>query len=104
MSKANASKRGDRVWQGADLVMEIVSPDDPARDWDVKRRDYAEAGIAEYWIVDPQKKSITVLRLEKSRLKPQRYKVHGEFKRGAQATSALLPGFAVNVSQALKPN
>lgn len=51
---------------GADLVMEIVSKDDTSieRDYQHKRRGYAEAGIAEYWIVDPQQETITVLSLE----------------------------------------
>ena len=40
--------RQDRFWLGADLVVEVVSPDDPARDLVDKRSDYAAAGIAEY--------------------------------------------------------
>ena len=35
----------DRYWLGADLVVEVVSPDDPGRDLVEKRADYAEAGI-----------------------------------------------------------
>jgi hypothetical protein len=31
------------------------------------------------------------------------YVVHGEFERGEQATSKLLPGFAVDVTSALTP-
>ena len=41
---------------------------------------------------------ITVLTLD-----GQTYVVHGEFKRGEQATSKLLPGFAVDVATALAP-
>ena len=44
--------------------MEIVSPDNPARDIHVKRADYAEARIPEYWIVNPLSETITVLALE----------------------------------------
>ena len=44
----------DRYWLGADLVAEVVSPDDPQRDLVEKRADYAEGGIPEYWIVDPR--------------------------------------------------
>jgi Uma2 family endonuclease len=61
---ANDSRRQNRYWLGADLVAEIVSPDDPERDTKVKRADYAEAGIPEYRIIDPEEESITVLRLE----------------------------------------
>src|SRR5262249_28660620 len=38
-------RRQDAYWLGADLVIEIVSPDDPDRDVKVKRIDYAEAQI-----------------------------------------------------------
>lgn len=50
-------------WLGADLVVEIVSPDRPERDIEEKPRDYAEAGIPEYWIVNPLDETITVLTL-----------------------------------------
>jgi Uma2 family endonuclease len=43
----------DAYWLGADLVVEVVSPDRPERDIEEKPRDYAEAGIPEYWIVNP---------------------------------------------------
>ena len=63
-----------------------------------KREEYAQAGIPEYWIVDPELGQIIVLTLE-----DRIYVVHGEFKRGDQATSKLLPGFAVDVTSALEP-
>ena len=51
--------------RGADLVMEIVSPGKDARerDLEIKREEYAKAKIPEYWIVDPETKTITVLTL-----------------------------------------
>ena len=45
------------------LVIEVVSPDDPARDYRYKRSEYAVRGIPEYWIVDPAKEQISVLTL-----------------------------------------
>ena len=83
----------NRYWLGADLVLEIVSPDQPARDLVEKRGDYAGARIPEYWIVDPRVATITVLRLE-----DDAYVEHGIFGRGVQATSALLTGFEVDVT------
>ena len=56
------------------------------RDLETKRQEYAEAGIAEYWIVDPKERKITVLKLEGSA-----YRLHGEFGHGATVSSALLP-------------
>ena len=81
--------------EGADIVVEIVSEDeeDRQRDLVTKRREYAQAGIAEYWIVDPKTETILVLALDGSA-----YRVHGEFPRGTTATSVLLPSFAVEVT------
>ena len=54
---------------------------------------YAEAGIPEYWIVDPRVETVTVLRLAGGT-----YVEHGVFTRGDTATSALLGGFTVDVT------
>ncbi len=83
----------DRYWLGADLVVEVVSPDDPARDLAVKRADYAEAGIPEYWIVDPRDETITVLALDGGA-----YVARGMFGRGETARSAVFDGFAADAS------
>ena len=37
----------------ADLVVEIVSPESQERDRNDKFREYSEAGIPEYWLIDP---------------------------------------------------
>lgn len=81
----------DSSWLGADLVMEVVSPGDPKRDTQMKRRDYAEAGIPEYWIVNPLDETITVLTLQGTS-----YVEHGIFRRGQQASSVLLADLAVS--------
>ncbi|MEO6810983.1 MAG: Uma2 family endonuclease [Isosphaeraceae bacterium] len=92
MRTEHAERIGEQYWDGADLVMEIVSDDDRRRDLDIKRREYAQAGIPEYWIIDRQQGRILVLTLEGTS-----YAVLGEFTRGDQATSKLLPGFTVDV-------
>src|SRR3954471_551556 len=84
----------DAFWLGADLVVEIVSPDRPERDTLEKPRDYAEAGIPEYWIVNPLNATITVLVLAGGS-----YSIHGVFQRGELATSRLLQDFSVPVDQ-----
>jgi len=38
----------------ADLVIEVVSDDSVARDLDDKLSEYQEAGVPEYWIIDPR--------------------------------------------------
>ena len=94
---ANKNRAGNEFWDGADLVMEIVSEDEKSRHRDLveKRVDYAAAGIAEYWIVDPTLRNITVLALPTG---GSEYAVHGAFKQGEIATSALLAGFGADVS------
>src|SRR5688572_19131749 len=59
----NDPRRGRKFWAGADLIVEVVHPDDPERDYCAKRKDYAQASVSEYWIVDPQKTEFLVLRL-----------------------------------------
>ena len=92
MRDANDPRRQNRYWLGADLVVEIVSPDNPERDTREKRADYAEATIPEYWIVNPEDETIVVLKLE-----GEQYTEHGVFRRGDAATSALLTGFTLPV-------
>jgi Uma2 family endonuclease len=94
--KAENTHRIGKYWERADLLMEVVSSGNPDHDRDTKRKEYAQAGIPEYWIVDPLKRHILVLTL-----KGRAYRVHGEFGPGTQATSVLLPGFAVPVDQVL---
>ena len=91
---ANDPRRQNRFWLGADLVVEVVSDDDPDRDIVVKRGEYAEAGIPEYWIVNPIDDTITVLTLAGNT-----YIEHGVFRRGDQAQSLLLEDFEVSVAE-----
>ena len=91
---ASDPRRRNDYWRGADLVLEIVSPDDPGRDVQVKREDYAEARIPEYWVVNPIDETITVLTLA-----GDAYTEHGVFRRGQQADSVSLHGFAVSVTE-----
>ena len=80
---------------GADLVVEVVSEgkENWERDHVEKRQEYAAAGIAEYWIVDPQERKISVLTLDGSD-----YREHGVFTSGDTASSVLLSGFVCQVN------
>lgn len=94
MTTGHASRRFNEFWDGADLVVEVVSDDDRRRDLEVKRLEYAQAGIPEYWIVDPMNSRISVLRLD-----GDRYADHGIFTAGERAASATIPGLEVNVNE-----
>lgn len=96
VTTARVKKAQGKYPDGADLVMEVVSGsrDDRKRDLVEKRYDYAQAGIPEYWIVDPDEGLIIVLRLE-----GEAYVEQGRFGAGQTATSHLLTGFAVPVDE-----
>jgi Uma2 family endonuclease len=87
--------RHNRAWDGATIAMEVVSDDrnDRKRDYEEKLADYAEANVGEYWIVDPEQRTVQV-----HRLRDGAYALLGEFKPGAIAASDLLPGFTVDVT------
>jgi Uma2 family endonuclease len=90
---AEDSRRQNRFWLGADLALEVVSEEKPERDLVDKRGDYAEGRVPEYWIVNPQTETITVLRLS-----GDVYEEAGIYKRGESASSVLLAGFSVAVA------
>ena len=94
--EARDARSGERFWTGADVVVEVVSPDNPERDLVLKRDDYAEAGIPEYWIVEPGTETVTVLKLVDAE-----YVEHSVYERGARAGSPALPGFGVDVGAVL---
>jgi Uma2 family endonuclease len=94
LRKENLARLGEQFWDGADLAMEVISPDSRTRDRVKKRREYALAGIQEFWLIDPEAETIIILQLE-----GKQYAEHGVFKSGDIATSALLPGFAVDVAK-----
>jgi Uma2 family endonuclease len=93
--KDHFDARHNRVWESADLAVEVVRDDskDRDRDYQAKLLDYSEAGIAEYWTVDPNRQAGIIYRLDQ-----RRYVQHGEFPVGQQATSHLLEGFSVDVT------
>ena len=94
----NSSLRHENYWDGADLAIEIVSAslEDRERDLLTKRIEYAQAGIQEYWIVDPEQETVTVLNLA-----GDVYTESGVFVRGEVVTSPQLPELALPVSEIL---
>ncbi len=92
LRSATDPRRHDEYWEGADLVVEILSPSNSDHDLVTKRTEYAKAGIPEYWIVDPRKQTIMVLELV-----DDRYVEHGFFARGTMIQSVLLPDLEVSV-------
>jgi Uma2 family endonuclease len=58
---------GKRCNGSPDMVIEILSPSNRSRDMLLKFNKYLSAGITEYWIIDPEIKSVHVHILENGR-------------------------------------
>ena len=58
-------KLNEKGCNGApDWIIEIVSPSTSRIDYGVKLFKYRTAGVREYWIVNPMKKTVTVFDME----------------------------------------
>jgi Uma2 family endonuclease len=77
-----------------DMIMEILSPSNPEHDRITKFNLYQESGVKEYWIVDPQARTIEVLVLREGK-----YAQVGRFEGDAQARSDLLKDFQVALTE-----
>lgn len=87
------SKLSARGCEGApDLVIEIVSPSNRAMDYKTKQSLYSDAGVREYWIVDPSMFRTTVTRFEQDPA-PIVYTFD------VPVPSALFPGFEANLGE-----
>ena len=77
--------------QGApDLVVEVLSESNRRYDVRTKYELYERAGVAEYWIVDPDELGVRVFRREGDRFVPVEV--------GDTITTPLLPGFVLPLS------
>jgi Uma2 family endonuclease len=86
------SKLDDRGCNGApDLVVEILSPSTVKYDLLYKFNKYLEAGVREYWIVDPDEKTLDVYLLEGNRY------VFSNYRGAAVVPSTVLPGFSLEL-------
>jgi Uma2 family endonuclease len=83
----------ESVMGAADLVAEVLSPESRRRDR-IDRRDlYEQHGVREYWLIDPEARTVEVLHL-----KSGEYELIGRWHSGEHAQSRLLKGFAVSVA------
>ncbi len=96
MLNTNLHRCFEQYWESADLVMEVISPDDPERDTVRKKAEYAQAGIKEYWIINPINETIVVLTLEGG---SQQYREAAVYSNKDKVKSVLLEGFSVDTAQ-----
>ena len=95
ISDAKAHILTDANVQGApDLVVEVLSPSTASRDWRTKLDLYAEYGVQEYWVVDPDGKRVWVM----ARVDGVLGEV-GNYGKEDTLISPTLPGFIAELSQ-----
>jgi Uma2 family endonuclease len=86
MSAAHASRIGV-YWGVPDLAVEILSPGTAHKDREVKRKEYTIAGVAEYWIIDPEARTVDI------------YEVGKHFAGDDVLTSGLFEGFSMPLAE-----
>jgi len=101
MERKKAMLAGGRLTGAPELVIEILSPGakNEARDRAVKRKLYSDNGVSEYWILDPETRSVEVHRAGKSGGFKTKQVVHSD---GVLSTP-LLPGFRLEVAKLSAP-
>jgi Uma2 family endonuclease len=77
-----------------DLVVEILSPSTQQRDRGIKQNLYAKYGIREYWIVDPEDKTVEVLSWTEAG-----YRVEVMVPQGGTLNSSLFPDLNLKLSE-----
>lgn len=77
------SKLTDKGCIGApDWIVEIISPSNPGHDYVRKLNLYADAGVREYWIIDPAEERILVYLLEQEHFSCASYTFHDKISVG----------------------
>lgn len=85
-------KTSTRIVGAPDLVVEIFSPSTMRQDVTVKYEAYAEAGVPEYWIVNPGEQVVELFYLESGI-----YQSAGLFQGAAVLPSRVVPNWSVSV-------
>jgi Uma2 family endonuclease len=93
VSKAHSKIITEEEILGApDLVIEILSPATSERDQTYKKTLYARHGVQEYWIVDPQEKTVEVMTLGK-----EEFENSGSYGKMDTMKSPIFPGLTINL-------
>ena len=88
----------ERGCEGApDLVVEVLSPSTEQRDRELKRKVYAKYGVVEYWLVDPDSRTIEVMELE-----ADDFASRSVFTEGGVLTTGVIPSLEP-ISQVFQP-
>src|SRR5205823_185210 len=84
----------DHIYGVPDLAIEIISEGTWERDRVIKKALYEQFGLREYWIVDPESRTIEVFALVKGA-----YQLHSRAQGEEAAQSRLLSDFKISFSE-----
>jgi Uma2 family endonuclease len=91
------AKLNDRGCTGApDWIIEVVSAGSKRMDYMIKLFKYRDAGVREYWIVDPTKERVTVYNFDPQNEDNENTE---EYSFTEDVPSGIYPGFSINLSQ-----
>lgn len=90
---------GERVYGAPDLAIEILSPgaENDRRDRNIKKRLYGQHGVREYWVVDPEGKTVEVYSLKRRRLE-----LIATVSGAEEIPSSMLKGFRLSAGEVFK--
>ncbi|RTL60902.1 MAG: Uma2 family endonuclease [Sphingobacteriales bacterium] len=89
------SKLDERGCCGApDLIVEILSPGNSKKEIKIKFELYEEAGVKEYWIINPVEQNLITYSLHEN----GKYHNSGLYTDGDIITTLVMPGLEINVS------
>jgi Uma2 family endonuclease len=80
------------VRETPDLIVEVISPDSRRYDSETKRRDYEAAGVGEYWLIDPQRRTFQFFVLRDGALVEAK-------ATGTEYAATVLPGFVLDLER-----
>ncbi|MBM4064912.1 MAG: Uma2 family endonuclease, partial [Planctomycetes bacterium] len=83
----------NNIQSAPDLAIEILSESSAYTDMMKKKRLYAKFGVKEYWIVDPDGKTIEIYRLKEGV-----FILAKSFSENDELESPLLPGLKIRLS------
>lgn len=93
LNERSAIIQHGRVVGAPDLVVEILSPSSIETDFLRKSKLYEQAGVREYWIVNPEGETVSVQTLE-----GDRYLLTGEYGRDDTLRSTVIDGFDLELA------
>jgi Uma2 family endonuclease len=96
-AKSQNFKESQTLFPAPDFIVEVLSPSTEEKDRGIKFRDYAQHGVREYWIIDPETEIV-----EQYILDDDEYVLKNKLKKG-MIESVVIEGFKIPVRAIFDP-